>query len=277
MTKSLKFLFWNLNKKDLSTFIVDLVMQEAVDIVILAESDSINHMLLERELTRTYKGPFTSRFKNGHKSLLLDNLSKPVQRANVDKRTSACEYNINGENILIVGVHLRDKYSHDSEDLYQMAGQHRAFIDSYNVKKTIIVGDFNMNPYEKGIMSATGFNAIMSKEDIKYNPVRTFGYSNTSLYYNPSWEAYRFTHPNGSFHYKSNTEASNPYWHLLDQVLLSPELMDSFVNGSIKIIKRIGSTNLLKKSKSRASSYETLIPNKGLYSDHLPIVFKIVF
>ncbi|WP_394532804.1 hypothetical protein C1N83_27965 (plasmid) [Priestia aryabhattai] len=271
----LKFLFWNVNNKNLTDLIVELVNEEAIDIVLLAESKEIDDIILERKLVSVTKKPYKSRYISGQKILLLDNLKNHIARLNEDKRTSSCQYLINNQDILVVGVHLRDQYSVHSEDLYDLAGQHRELIDKQQVDKVIVIGDFNMNPYEKGIMGATGFNAIMSREEIRYNPFRTFGYKQSKFYYNPSWDAYSLSSPNGTYHYNSNTKALNPYWHLLDQVIISADLMDCYVEKSFNIVTKIKSTELLKKITSRSTKLENCIPDKENYSDHLPIIFEM--
>lgn len=274
-----KILFWNIMKQNHADLILKLVEQEKADVILLAEAQAIDHISLECELSKSINNKFNSRFVSGQKIKLFDNLDYIETKSNEDKRTSSCLYNINGQKVLLVGVHLRDKYSHNPDDLYDFAGQHRELVDKQNIKKTIIVGDFNMNPYEKGIMGANGFNAIMSSEEIEYNPVRTYGIKEFSFYYNPSWEGYGLPFPQGTYFYESSKSGVNPYWHLLDQVLVSAEVLKSnnYVKNSFKIITRIDSISLLKTTKSRTTGAEKLVPNKDLYSDHLPITFEMNF
>lgn len=272
-----KFLFWNINNKDHTDLLVDLVKSEDINFLLLAEGDKVDPATLESKLKLNVHHGFTARFVSKQKVMLFDNLSTAAPKINEDKRVSSCVYNINGSDVLVAGVHLRDKFSVDTTNLYDLAGQHRKYINKYNIDKTIIVGDFNMNPYEKGIMGATGFNAIMCGEEIEYNPTRTFGLDRSEFYFNPSWEAYGLPFPNGTYFYSSNEDSYNPYWHLLDQVLVSSELLKrkSFVSKSFKIIKKVGSIDLLKPMKSKTTGVEKMIPNKKNYSDHLPIYFEM--
>jgi hypothetical protein len=274
-----KFLFWNLGKKNLSHLVIELVKQESIDVVVLAETQSVDQIYLEKELSKLPTGPYKSRYISGQKIMLFDNLAA-IRTINEDARASSCLYWINNQEILLVGVHLRSKKGNDTDDLYDLAGQHRQLIDSYGKKKVIVLGDFNMNPYEKGIMGVTGFNAILSKEEIRYNPTRSFGYMKRSFYYNPSWEVYNSLSQKGTYHFSQNTKAVNPYWHLLDQVLVSSDLMDSYVFRSFNVITNIGGhggTELLKKEKSKTTKIERLVPNRSKFSDHLPITFEMLF
>ncbi|KQO18064.1 endonuclease/exonuclease/phosphatase family protein [Paenibacillus sp. Leaf72] len=270
-----KFLFWNINHKDHTDLLVQLVKKEKVNVLLLAEADQVDPATLSIKLGTKVDPAFTARFVSKQKVMLFDNLSAATPKINEDKRVSSCVYTINGSDVLVAGVHLHDKYSVDASNLYDLAGQHRRLINKYNINKKIIVGDFNMNPYEKGIMGATGFNAIMCAEEIEYNPIRTFGMVKSDFYYNPSWEAYSLPYPNGTYFYRSKVDSYNPYWHLLDQVLVSYELLKTkaFVNKSFKIIKKVGSIDLLKTMKSKTTGVQKLVPNKEEYSDHLPISF----
>lgn len=281
-----KFLFWNINKKNSSDLIVDLVNELSIDVIILAEvlqeNDSnvgqrnvINLHEFKNKLNNVTGKQYTSRFISGQKIVLIDNLENGQNvSTEEDKRLSSCKYIINNEEILIVGVHLRDRYTHDLNDLFDLAGQHREFIDSYKIDKVIAIGDFNMNPYEKGIMGATGFNAIFSKEEILYNPQRRFGYINKPFYYNASWDAYKLISPQGTYYYSDNNSSLNPYWNLLDQVLFSSKMMEAYISGSFKIITEISGTELLRDKRSNTTRIIKKVIDDN-YSDHLPIVFEV--
>lgn len=283
---SKKFLFWNINKKNCHKLIVKLVEDLSVDVIILAEviqqnasykdpKNTINLTNLLDDLNRVNGKYYTSRFESGQKIVLIDCLGNGQNvSTDEDKRLSSCKYHINNEDILVVGVHLRDRYSHDLNDLSDLAGQHREFIDSYNVDKVLVVGDFNMNPYEKGIMGFTGFNAIFSKEEICYNPQRKFGYREKPLYYNASWDAYKLPSPQGTYYYNDNNTSLNPYWNLLDQVLFSSGMMDSYVKDSFRIITEIAGIELLKDTKSRSTGITKKVIDTN-HSDHLPIMFQV--
>lgn len=281
-----KFLFWNVNKKNFSDLIVELVKELSIDVIILAEvlqesssnasgKNAINLPELKTILNNETGKQYFSRFRSGQKIVLIDSLENGQNvSTDEDKRLSSCKYNINNEEILVVGVHLRDRYTHDLSDLFDLAGQHREFIDSYKIDKVIAIGDFNMNPYEKGIMGATGFNAIFSKEEIIYNPQRKFGYKNKSFYYNASWDAYKLSSPQGTYYYSDNNSSLNPYWNLLDQVLFSSSMMDAYISNSFKIITEISGEELLKDVTSRTTKIKKKVIDNN-YSDHLPIVFEV--
>ena len=85
------------------------------------------------------------------------------------------------------------------------------------------------------------------------------------MFYNPMWNLFGdFEAPYGTYYYGKNT-IDNIYWHILDQVIIRPNLRDSFVDKSLKIITKTNSVSLLNKKGH---------PDKKT-SDHLPIVFEI--
>lgn len=69
----------------------------------------------------------------------------------------------------------------------------------------------------------------------------------------------------GSYYY-SNAEYVTRFWHMFDQVLIRPSLIDIFDVKELEIITTTGTETLLS---------DTGIPNKRVASDHLPLVFEL--
>lgn len=69
--------------------------------------------------------------------------------------------------------------------------------------------------------------------------------------------------PPGTYYY-DKSRLSEYFWHMFDQVLIRPELVEQFQNSSLEIISKIGGTDLLDRSGQ---------PNSKDLSDHLPIKF----
>lgn len=70
---------------------------------------------------------------------------------------------------MVTGVHLDSPASYpDVDDRYFCAGAQYKLIESieetFNVKKSIIIGDFNMNPFDKGMVSELSFKATHCKK-----------------------------------------------------------------------------------------------------------------
>ena len=71
--------------------------------------------------------------------------------------------------------------------------------------------------------------------------------------------------PHGTY-YNVSTGIKTYFWNIFDQVLFRTDMIKTFERESLKIITEIAGHSLLN---------EKGIPNKDMYSDHLPIFFNI--
>lgn len=131
-------------------------------------------------------------------------------------------------------------------------------------RRTVLVGDLNMNPFDDGLVLAQAFGAVMTR-DLAIAVERTVAKRNYRLFYNPMWGYLgdRTPGPPGTFYYS----ASNPltyFWNVFDQVLLRPGLMNTLID--LQILDTDGQTPLLTKTGK---------PRKSEVSDHLPILFRL--
>ena len=56
------------------------------------------------------------------------------------------------------------------------------------------------------------------------------------------------------------------FWHIVDQVLLRPDMLDSFRNEELRILTEDGEQSFLSRNG---------LPNTSVASDHLPLLFKL--
>ena len=133
--------------------------------------------------------------------------------------------------------------------------------------RTIIVGDLNMNPFEKGMVAASGFHGTMSR-DIAVKGYRTLNGVKHQFFYNPMWNFLGDNNETPGSYYYNSSEQINYYWGLFDQVLVRPQLLQNFNTNDVKVLSSDGSQSLLNSNS---------IPNKNIYSDHLPILFSLEF
>lgn len=142
--------------------------------------------------------------------------------------------------------------------------------------KTIIVGDFNYNPFEKDLSDPMVLNCKDNKELITMLSNSSIPNSNRKNWYNPMWNFL------GDFDYNSGaervtgtyfryTENETPMWNLLDGFILRPSIMNKIDYKESSILIKTKSTNFLKPFIIRKD--ESLI--KDDLSDHLPIKFTI--
>lgn len=268
----IQILFWNLRGKDLSEEINILVEgQSRPHLIVLAETTQksrkeINSVLLT-------KG-YTSRTQMGGKVrvAIFDKLDPPaIDYLKEDQRFTCIVYNINDEKLMIVGVHLDSPVSYpDATDRYVRAADYSTIIEqmekTWGIKKTLLIGDFNMNPFDKGMVSELSFKATHCKQTAQTEK------GNKRYFFNPSWRLFSNDltqengQPPGTIHYVPHNKDTNvDYWHVFDQVLIRSELISNLSN-SFEVITKIESINLLNQD---------MVPDRELYSDHLPIKYQI--
>ncbi|WP_462250910.1 endonuclease/exonuclease/phosphatase family protein [Ferruginibacter sp.] len=270
----MNFLFWNINGKDLSDNIALLCEKYSTDVLILAESSvNDNNLLLKLNINESSYYP-PNPLSNCTKIKIFTKFHfdfiPPVSesvRFTIRKISLPAQ-----EEFLLTSIHYIDKSNHSNESQSEMASilikQIEATEIESGLSKNIVVGDFNMNPFEKGMIKANGFNATMS-EDIALGSGRVVQGSHYRYFYNPMWSLYGdlMTKPAGTYFYPSS-ELVSYQWNIFDQVLLRPEIISNFDKTSLEIITTDGVNNFVRNNNR---------PNSGLFSDHLPIKFTINF
>ena len=88
------------------------------------------------------------------------------------------------------------------------------------------------------------------------------------LFYNPMWSHFGdAVQPAGTYYYDKSNPEVDPLWNIFDQVLLRPGLVDRFRSRNLKILTTDGDNQF--------TWAEDGTPNGDVYSDHLPIWFKL--
>jgi len=267
------FLFWNLHKNDLTDCIKDIVSEKDIDMVILAESEGIKKSELLEALSSI--GDPTFLFNpayndSDHRIQIFSRLpSKSVLSiGDPDTITIRVVQPPASEEFLLIAVHLTSKREHSDEDLSDLCGRIRQELDSAEKKRghrrSILVGDFNMDPFEKGVISSEKLHAVMSKCVAKKDK-RVVRYKENFFLYNPMWSLYGDLSdgpPGSYFNWKSKPNCY--FWHIFDQVLIRPDLIECFDSRKLEIITKAGTMDLATNNGR---------PNKGDISDHFPLVF----
>lgn len=167
----------------------------------------------------------------------------------------------------LLGMHYQSKLHWDFVDQAAYTVVVNNIIEKFEAqqksKNTLLIGDFNMNPFEPGMIQATGFHGVMNKSVAKKKKRRIDG-KDYPFFYNPMWSFFGDDGHgivNGTY-YQSYAKPINYFWNIFDQVLIRPNLIDYFNEEDLQIITNFGDDlNLLKKSG---------LINKNI-SDHLPI------
>jgi endonuclease/exonuclease/phosphatase family metal-dependent hydrolase len=173
-----------------------------------------------------------------------------------------------GQVLLLAALHFQSQMVWDSEDqALQATILHRDIVETEDVvghQRTVLVGDLNMNPFDSGVVGAQALNAVMTRE-LARTEDRTVAGRPYRFFYNPMWACFgdRTPGPPGTYFHASSSP-SNHFWHVFDQVLLRPSLMD--VLTEVRILEDDGHESLLTgRGRPRATEV----------SDHLPILFRL--
>jgi hypothetical protein len=172
--------------------------------------------------------------------------------------------------ILVAANHFPSKLFWDETSQYvecnELANCIRDAEKQVGHSRTILVGDFNMNQFENGLVSAAGLHAVMSR-NIAERGKRVVQKKEYPFFYNPMWNFFGDASfgPPGTYHYSASTQKVL-FWNIFDQLLIRPDLLRSFDNDDLTIITSIEDITFLDKKG---------FPNKKEWSDHLPIFFRI--
>ena len=241
-----KMFFWNLNRRDLRSNIVRLCAVHDPDILILAESVYEDKKLV------------TDLSKNSNAKFYADmNFSKRIKiysRFNQDRLEPLFDDGYVtirecipylGLPFMLVAVHLPSKLHATETDQLMVACDLARIVKEleieHSIDKTVIIGDFNMAPFEPGMVSASGLHAMLDKDIVK-KLTRTVRGKIYPYFYNPMWSRLGDLSkgPPGTFRYNKAVEL-NHVWHTYDQVIMRPPLMNCFSDDDLIVIDERGS------------------------------------
>lgn len=268
----MNFLFWNTNKNKVNNILKDIIIENNCDIVVLAEyEDNINSLLYSLDENDVDMYNFT--MIACERIILLTRFKQSlIKRFSDDKHYVILQIphkNIEIKNILMASVHLPSKLKADNTDLlFKMNDLINDLEKDEQISgcdNTIILGDFNLNPFEEPMIAARCAHALSCKivARRKHRKIQKQKYK---MLYNPMWNLFGDNEGvPGTYYYQSPGQKSY-YWNIFDQVIIRPELINFFENDSLKIITKTEKISLIKKRNKR--------PNEKI-SDHLPIFFTI--
>ncbi len=264
-------LFWNLCKRNLGTLAAYLARDTRADIVVLAEcSEPMNSLLNE---FNSDGSPFYDSDPGFPDRFAILSLY-PRSAVEIVRDTfgiSIRHYSPPiGQSFSIVAVHLQSKRYQNENDQSFLSTRVAQVIQKAEAdlghSRTIAIGDFNMNPFEPGMIAAGGLHATMDRR-IALRDKRVVQEEEHPFFYNPMWSHLGDKNNSvpGSYFY-NNSSRTNLFWHAFDQVLLRPSLLSFFTDDNVQVITKVRGINLLG-SKGR--------PNAREFSDHLPIALAL--
>jgi hypothetical protein len=264
-------LFWNINKKSLVQDIVYLCHHHDVDVLILAESRIPDVKLLPFLNAPGSNGLYLSLFNNLSPRLSFffryphQSIRRVADGGGVSIRHLSLPI---GDSLLLVGLHLPSKLHLDERE--QMLHSTRISRTIQEAEKnvghsrTLVIGDFNMNPFEPGLVASDGFHAVMDQA-VARRVSRSVRGENKPFFYNPMWGLMGDSSPgsSGTYYYSRGGYISY-FWNTFDQVLLRPDLLKFFSQDDLQVISEVGGKGLLSETGLLKST-----------SDHLPVLVRL--
>jgi len=263
----LNFVFWNAGNRSQQSALINLISATNANITVLAEYADDDAALL-RGLYSTgidyYALPTIGcpRIK-----IFSDTPPDHFSIIREADRYSIRKFSRSGlEPILLALVHLPSKlYMSETDQLQDIVFFRQDIEEAEQVTEishTIVLGDFNMNPYEKGMVAATGMHSLPCLRTA-LSGGRMVQRREYSYFYNPTWNLFGDTEGIPGTYYHSNPGYDARFWNILDQVILRPSIAKRLDRQSLRIVTEARDTNFLD--------------NKGHpgISDHLPLFFSL--
>lgn len=268
-----KFLFWNLNRRPISSLVAELAREFDIDVIILAEC-GIDSDTLTKQLSSTVGFDYSEIFSPKPRIRMFVRFDPSWIALASDPPYAMIRYVTHPDvpNFLIVAAHMPSKLHADDTDQLTYSIRLRQEIDRVESElghgRIVVVGDLNMNPFEAGVVSSDGFHGVMHR-DIASRISRTVRSEERKFFYNPMLGYFgdRTTGPPGTYYYGSTNSVAY-FWNMFDQVLFSADLMDAFDDDNLEIVTTVGETSLVDHRG---------LPDSTIASDHLPLVFGLDF
>ena len=266
----IRILFWNAARRVPSQLVADLCYESRADITIIAEAgdevdELVRAMSTERRPARIVPAP------DGQRLAVFCNCPEiqlePLRECKYYsiQAMSAPDW----EETLLAAVHLPSKlYMSEASQGFQaveLARDIEAVEDMQGHRRTVVIGDFNMNPFEDGMVAAGAMHAV-SSAGVAKDASRTVAGREYPYFYNPSWKTLgeKAEGVCGTY-FSRRAENVCYFWNAFDQLLIRPDLLHYFEVDNFAVVTEIGSRSLITDAG---------IPDQAI-SDHLPIAFSM--
>lgn len=266
----MRFLFWNVKKNPVGPVLSEIVRQHDVKMVILAECEDEGEILVDLNATTENLFHLTDS-KRTRVAIYARFPPEYIKTVHSDKFFTIRRIFLpETRQILLAAMHLESKLHRSDIHRWGKARDVSATIrqveSELGISRTILVGDLNMNPFEMGVIQADGLHGVMTRA-IARKKGRSIGDEVYPYFYNPMWGRFGDTTkgPPGTY-YVTTSSRDEYFWHTPDQVLIRPDLIDSFDDAKLQVLTNCGGIEFLKESG---------IPDDSRASDHLPLLFDL--
>lgn len=273
------FLFWNIKSNNLN-ILSNFVRYHSVDILILAECpmkqgqvlSKLNSIKTEYRFVQSgcNRIHFYTRFEERYLLPVIHGSSKfeheyfSIRHLQLPGRTE----------LLLCAVHFPSKLHQKNIDqtdfvVGKFAPILREAEETTLHKRTILVGDLNMNPYEDAVVTASGLHAVPTRKVALRDTRKINKAPSNRFFYNPMWKHFgENIEGRAGTYYFSSPKARADYWNIYDQVLVRPNLLAFFKDDDVKILSKDLTDNIPLIDSSGQ-------PRADDISDHLPLLFRL--
>lgn len=132
-------------------------------------------------------------------------------------------------------------------------------------KRSVVIGDFNMEPFSESMTTPEYMNATPCMTVAATNVKIARRKSEIRYFFNPMWTvlgSWQANRQPGSFYRDDASTSVN--WHVIDQVIVRPELIGAIYAGTPMILASAGNTSLTTRDGAIAP-----------ISDHLPVLVAL--
>jgi hypothetical protein len=265
-SQMLRLLFWNLNRMPLLEEVASLAIRNDIDLLVLAEDDIAAPSRLEF-LNRHESRYFMTRSACKRITLITRFSDRFTSiRSETDYYTFREVHLPLRESFLLVAIHWKAMWRSEASQsaaFYEIGRLIREQEISCAHQRTIVVGDFNVEPYANGMMAGNGLHAVMSRRVAARGQRELSPHGQFPFFYNPMWSVYgdESNGPPGTY-YRSSSEEVCQFWYMRDQVLIRPQLLPYLPARSVTVLTEAGTKSLINVNGHPSAS------------DHLPIVFQ---
>jgi hypothetical protein len=265
------FLLWNVQNGNRDLLVQSIVREHKIDIVLLVEysptktgSDLSNLLRLDGLVKRSTSERFGV-FGRLNDGMILSPVTIGTRLELWDWTPDS---GVGGRFALVHGLDRMNNDDGTRRVFFRRVADSVKAAEAGSHRRSIVVGDFNAQPFESAIVSSDGLHAIgIRQESNQTSRAIRLTDEREEFFYNPMWRLYGHVpseEAGMATHYWQNRLAGELFWHMLDQVVLRPEECTSFPEDRIKILTKVGAIHLLAPDG---------IPDKTVGSDHLPLVF----
>ena len=267
------FFFWNLNGKHLEGLVAQAAATFDVDILLLAENE-IATSTLRRALASLGSTYLEVRNLCPRVKIFVKFASEYIRPIEEGPRYSISKLSLPArKEILLATAHLPSKREFSAfsqaQECARLARSIASAEELVGHKRTLFIGDINVNPFEDGVVGASALHAVMTRDTAAKNSRMVQG-EEYSFFYNPMWGHFGDRsggRPRGTYYYEK-AEHVVFFWNIFDQVLLRPALAAGFRDEDLSIVSHIGSTTLVDGDGK---------PDSRNASDHLPLLLRLEF